>query len=243
MIAPIDPDGPGAIFHVTCRVNWQVWHLAESDAKLVVLRLLARALDEYGVALLAWVLMSNHCHFVLQSPGPDEYRRLTGRRTSCRHFRPWPPGHAKSTVRAQFMRRLLRSVAVELQEDMEITGHFWEGPHHKRVLADPDELVIAMAYDHRNPVREGMAPRAEDYAWSLAAWWAGAKDDRVPMIQECRLPWDLERDELGARLARCQADRRVDDIMDAMRKRRLRPDSTRGRRYFRRLLADAGLLR
>ena len=212
-------DAPGAVFHVTGRVNWQVWHLKTPARAHVFFSTLEKYAALFSMVVLAVVLMSNHYHFVLISPYEERFRELTGRRTSCRHFRRWPEGHPKSSVLSQVMRRVLYVVSRKIQEELGVTGRFWQGTYHATRLHSAAELVVRIAYDHRNPVRAGMTLRPEDYPLSSAAWWAGAGPAPIPIVANTRLPFDLSLDELRADVARYQADRRLDDAIMALRKR------------------------
>lgn len=212
-------DAPGAVFHVTGRVNWQVWHLKTPARAHVFFSALEKYLALFSMVLIAVVLMSNHYHFVVMSPDEEMFRKLTGRRTRCRHFRAWPRKHPKSSVLSQVMRRFLYVVSRKIQEELGVTGRFWEGVFHATRLYSPADLVIRIAYDHRNPVRAGMVLRPEDYPWSSAAWWAGAGPGPVPVMTDARLPFGLSLDELRTDVARYQADRCLDDAILALRKR------------------------
>jgi len=209
-------DGPGRVFHVTSRVNWRAWHLQDDSAKDDLAQLLADTAEEYGVAVLACVLLSNHMHAVLQSPPPGLFRRLTGRRTRCRHFRPWPPGHQKSTVIGQFMRVVRRATAVRRQGELGLAGRFWESAYDARPVENTTSLVIRIAYDHRNPVKAGLAKRPEDYIWSTARQWATGKGGAVPLILRNPLPFDVDPEELRAAVLHYQGVRRLDDLTEEL---------------------------
>jgi len=212
-------DAPGAVFHVTGRVNWQVWHLKTPARAHVFFSTLEKYAALFSMVVLAVVLMSNHYHIVLISPEEERFRGLTGRRTSCRHFRPWPAKHQKSSVLSQMMQRLLWVVSRKIHEDLGVSGRFWQGTFHATRLGSAADLVIRIAYDHRNPVRAGMVLRPEDYPWSSASWWAGAGPAPIPVVSSERLPFGLSLDELRADVARYQGDRRLDDAIMALRKR------------------------
>jgi len=234
-------DAPDAIWHVTSRVNWRAWHLEAEVAYLAVLEHLSRALVKFGVELLAFVVMSNHLHLVLRMPAQALFRRLTGRKTTCRHFRPWRAGHPKSNVIGQFMREFKLSVSNTIQGHMGLTGHFWEKRHHRRRLKDPWALVIAVAYDHRNPVREGMTLHPEQYERSSAAWWATRKPVPVALAPRSDFPFGLDEHEFRSMLLRLQAEKHFDDVMEAFAKSGLRIDSKAGRAQLERLMEKAGL--
>ena len=173
---------------------------------------MARAAAEFGITILAWVLLSNHLHAELQSPSLELYRRLTGRRTRCRHFRPWPPNHQNSTVLGQFMRVVRRTMSVTRQEELEINGRFWEAAYDARPINNAFSLVVRIAYDHRNPIKAGMVQRPEDYIWSSAREWATGQKGPVPLILPDPLPFGLQLDGLREQVIRYQRMRRLDDV-------------------------------
>jgi REP element-mobilizing transposase RayT len=192
-------------------VNWCAWHLEDERSKLALARLLVDSSLEFSVRLLAAVLMSNHFHLVVQSPAEQIFRRLTGRRTSCRHFRPYPPWHQNSSVIAQFMRSVRRTMSVRRQRELDLSGRFWEGDYDARLITDPLSLVVRIAYDHRNPVKEGMVARAEDYRWSSAMQWATGEASEIPVDLREPLPFGLAFGDLRSRVLEYQAAPELDD--------------------------------
>jgi REP element-mobilizing transposase RayT len=234
-------DAPDTIWHVGSRVNWRAWHLATEDAFHVFVDCFRRAIERFGIDLLAFVLMSNHYHAVLRSPPPALYRQLTSRKTRCRHLRPYPPWHSKSTVVGQCIRQLKLDIANRIQGSLGLDGHFWDGKHFRKRVNDAELLVIVMAYDHRNPVREAMAARPEDYPRSSAAWWTYGTAASLPICQRADLPFGLTRESLRAELLRFQEDKRLDDVIEAAFKAGLDLESTVGREELTRLLEAAGL--
>jgi REP element-mobilizing transposase RayT len=204
-------DGPERLFHITCRVNWCAWHLEDERAKRALANLLADSAVAFSVRLLAAVLMSNHFHLVVQSPPEPVFRRLAGRRTKCRHFRPYPPQHQNSSVIAQFMRSVRRTMSVRRQKELELSGRFWEGQYDARSILDPFSLVVRIAYDHRNPVKEGMVGEAEDYRWSSAAQWATGEAGAIPVDIREPLPFGLSFEKLQSQVLEYQTARKLDE--------------------------------
>ena len=234
-------DGPDAVWHITSRVNWQVWHLAPPNAHEVFLRFVREALDRFSVDLIAYVALSNHFHFVARCPPPEVFCRLTGRRNRYRHFRPWPRKHPKHTVIGQCLRHLKLQTAKKLHKELELTGHFWQGRHDRRRLDDLSDLVIATAYDHRNPVRAGMVNRPEQYPRSSAAWWAEVGSCPVPICTRSDFPFGAHIDDFRRELLQWQNDKRLDDVMAVFAKARLAIDSPKGRLHLRKLMDAAGI--
>jgi len=205
-------DGLGRVFHVTSRVNWRAWHLGDDAAKKSLADLLASAANEFGVALLAYVLMSNHFHVVVQSPPAVLYGRLTGRRTGCRHFRAWPRQHPNSSVIGQFMRIVRRTMSVRRQNELCLSGRFWEAAYDARLVRGPLSLVARIAYDHRNPVKQGMVSVPEAYRWSSAQEWTTGGIGDIALTLPDTLPFGLAFDELRRDVLRYQSAQQFDDI-------------------------------
>lgn len=235
-------DGPGAAFHITARVNWQVWHLAPTVHRNIFMRELVRALEACEVDLLAFAMMVNHYHLVTLSPPEEDYRRRTGRRTACRHFRPWPDGHPNASVMSQFRRRLSRMTSQAIQREIEVTGHFWECGSHARTILDPGDLVTTIAYDHRNPVAAGACTSAEAYPWSSAAWWAGTGESVLPVLRLGRAPFGLTTDELRLALTDCSTSPAFGQALQTLADEGLDPRSDEGRARLQGLLHEAGVL-
>ena len=204
-------DSPDRLFHITANVNWHVWYLAEDAAKKLLTSLITKAADEFHVSILAFVVMSNHFHLVVQSPPVEWFRRLTSRRTKCRHLRPWPRGHQKASVISQFMSQIRRGMSGIRQQQLGITGHFWDGDYDIREIWSPRSLQYRIAYDHRNPVKASIVQRPEDYAWSSARYWSSGVAAAIPITLETRA-FDLEPETLRSDVLLYQASRAFDDL-------------------------------
>ena len=232
-------DGPDRVFHVTACVNWRAWHLEDDEAKDALVQLLATAATGFGVALWAYVLMSNHFHVVVQSPPTALYRRLTGRRTKCRHFRPWPPRHPKASVIAQFMRVVRRTTSVRRHKQLGLSGRFWEGPYDARSVRSPLSLVTRIAYDHRNPVKQGMVTVPEAYRWSSAQEWTTGNRGGIALTLPQTLPFGLDHEDLRRQVLRYQSARQFDDMGEKLEG--LFATDSADDEAFRRLLAECGI--
>ncbi|MHC4972541.1 MAG: transposase [Planctomycetota bacterium] len=219
MTKSIRDDAPGAVHHVTACVNWQFWLLRSPERAEYFLATLKRTTERFSLVLVAFVLLSNHCHLVTISPSEETYRALTWRRTKCRHFRPWPADHPNSTVLGQAMRHLRYSVARKVHTELDLRGQFWDGPYHARRVQDATDLLFTVAYDHRNPVRAGMTLRPEDHAWSSAAWWADNGSSPVPLVANNELPFGLTVEGFRPLLIQYQQSRHLDDVIQALRKK------------------------
>jgi len=57
-------------------------------------------------------------------------------------------------------------------------GHLWQGRFFSSPL-DDNYLFAAVRYIEQNPIRVGLADKAEDYRWSSAAAHCGLREDKV----------------------------------------------------------------
>ncbi len=209
---PFRDDAADAVFHVTARVNWRVFHLEPRFCADVFYGLLAGCLQRFDVDMLSDVLMSNHFHLVVRSPAEARFRELTTRRTRCRHRLPWPAGHQKRSVLAQFMKRLMYCASRSIQDRLGLVGRFWEEPYHARRVLDATDLVVTIAYDHLNPVKAGMVKLPAEFSRSSAGWWNGANGSPIDLVQRPP-PFGLEFSELQRQVLEYQASRTFADGM------------------------------
>jgi REP element-mobilizing transposase RayT len=235
-------DAPDTVWHVSARVNWQVFHLVSEQAYRVFIDCFGRSIERFAMDLISFVLMSNHFHSALKSPPEATYRRLTGRRTTCRHFRPYPRGHPKATVIGQCLRYLKLAMSKRMQASLGLKGHFWDGKHFRRRVHDAADLVRAVAYDHRNPVRQAMVARPADYPRSSAAWWEGSGDASLPICRRPDPPFGVSLEVLRRELLRFQREKRLDDVMEVFQKTGLTLETAAGRAKLDALMRDAGLV-
>ena len=225
---------------MTARVNWRVWHLAPDHAVAEFLRVLREASEAYAVDILGFVIMSNHFHFVCRMPPAAIFHPLTSRPLGSRRLRPWPRGHVKSTVIGQFMHNVMRRTAVSLQRALELSGHFWEQRYHARRLLDATDFLTALAYDHMNPVEQGMASHAEAYDRSSAAWWSAGGTSPIPLLR-MPPPFEATVNELRERLLKYQSDKQFLREFAELETRGLRPGSAEWREHLSALVRDHGL--
>ena len=111
----------------------------QKDAKSY-LGWLAEGAARYGVAVHAYVLMSNHVHLLVS---PDTAQSLP----MC-------------------MRHVNWRFSTYSNETRERAGSLWEG-RYKTSVVDADAYFLACSrYIELNPVRAGLAPEPEAYRWS-----------------------------------------------------------------------------
>ena len=139
-------------------------------------------------------------------------------RTGCRHFRPWPKHHQNSSVIAQYMRTVRRKLSVRRQNALGLSGRFWESRYDARIVSDPFSLVVRIAYDHRNPVKQSLVPRPEAYTWSTANEWATGEEGDIPICLQGPLPFGLSFDSLRRSVIHYQQSKALDDCGEEIEK-------------------------
>lgn len=90
-----------------------------------------------GARCLAWVLMPDHWHGVVELGGETDLAGVMNR--------------FKSTTAALLNRKLGRY------------GAIWSKAYHDRMLRDTDDIVAALEYVSMNPVRAGLCADPHDY--------------------------------------------------------------------------------
>jgi REP-associated tyrosine transposase len=138
--------------HVTQRGNRRGTVFFSNDDRSEYLRLLREYADRHAVDVLAYCLMPNHVHIVVVPATKSALHQV---------LRPLHMRHAQRINRARGW-----------------TGHLWQGRYFASAL-DENYVWTAIRYVERNPVRAGLARRAEEYRWSSAAAHCGPRADPV----------------------------------------------------------------
>lgn len=129
----------GAIYHLSARGNNGESIFADAADRRKYLKLLAALIDTQAVRVLAYALMTNHVHLVLQTSRPnvsEVMQRLHGRYAAYFNSRHGRRGHL-------------------------FGGRFWSAAVNR-----DEHLLELTRYVHLNPVRAGLAGRPEEYEWS-----------------------------------------------------------------------------
>lgn len=116
-----------------------------SDFKLarLLITVLRVAHEQQQVASLAWVVMPDHLHWLvqLQAGSLDE-----------------------------LMRRIKSNSARQINQYLGTHGPIWQPGYHDRALRQDEDLQSAARYIVANPLRAGLVKRIGDYPLWDAAW-------------------------------------------------------------------------
>ncbi len=141
------------------------------------LQALAAARTRCPFHLFAYVIMPEHVHLVLQ-PLPGVAMRTVLwqlKRPLTARVLTWVKEH-----RGDF----LASMA-DVQPSGKVAYRFWQrGGGYDRNLRSASDVHEKIGYIHDNPVRRGLAQRAENWPHSSAGDWIGQKPGPVPIDWE-----------------------------------------------------------
>jgi len=139
MARPLRIEFPGALYHVIARGNERKAVFRDDADREFYLRRLEHYREKFGFSVWAYCLMDNHVHLGLEMGKVPLSRVMAGLQTSYTQY---------------FNRRHRRA------------GHLFQG-RYKAFLVEKDRYALAMVrYIHENPVRAGMAKKANEHAWS-----------------------------------------------------------------------------
>ena len=147
------PDLP---HHVTQRGNRREPVFFADEDYRAYLELISAAARRSRTQIWAYCLMPNHVHFVMTPSDPDGLRNT------------FAEAHRRYTGR--------------IHARLRCTGHLWQGRFSSTAM-DERHLIAAARYVPMNPVRAGLAPRAEDWRWSSARAHLAGRDDGVVTVQ------------------------------------------------------------
>lgn len=146
MARPLRIEFPGAVYHLTSRGDRREPIFEDETDRQAFLQVLAQAMERFDASVLAWCLMSNHYHLVVQT-------RQANLSLLMRHL---------NGVYTQTYNRRHR-----------VVGHLFQG-RFKAVLVDRDAYLLEVCrYVELNPVRAGMVAAVEEWPWSSYAAHTG----------------------------------------------------------------------
>tara|TARA_B100000446_G_scaffold26323_1_gene21378 strand:+ start:14396 stop:15070 length:675 start_codon:yes stop_codon:yes gene_type:complete len=138
---------PGFSYHIVQRGNNREACFLEKCDFQYYLMLLSELSARFGVDLHAFVLMTNHIHFLATPRAEDSISRMM-RVVGSRYAQHFNRAHGR-------------------------TGTLWEGRHKASAVDTQDYLLKCYRYIELNPVAAGMVERPEEYCWSsygVNAW-------------------------------------------------------------------------
>ena len=150
MARPLRLEYPGAVYHVMARGNQGRPIFADDQDRRGFLAALGEAHAKTGWRIHAYVLMGNHYHLLLETPGGNLVAGMK-----------WLQGTYTQRYNARH----------------QISGHLFQG-RYKAVVVDggtDDYFQVVSTYIHLNPARAGLIAigreRLKRYRWSSYPWY------------------------------------------------------------------------
>ena len=157
----------GLPYHVTQRgVDRQNVFFSTAD-RMTYLALASANVTDCEVRILAWCLMTNHVHFVIEA----------GRRDSL----------------SVLLRRLNGRYAQYLNARRGRNGHLWQNRFYSCPVGPTHLLAPALGYVEANPVRAGIVHETDAYRWSSAKAHLAGPGDEIGRL----LDWNFWQDAGG----------------------------------------------
>lgn len=154
---------PGYPHHVIQRGNNRQPIFAQAADYQTLLDLLLENAQKFGVAIHAYVLMSNHFHLLATPQSMDGL--------------------------APMMQAVGRRYVRYFNDAQQRSGTLWEGRYKSTLIQSERYLLACMAYIDLNPVRAGLVAQARDYPWSSYGHYTGQRIDKL--ITPHALVWAL----------------------------------------------------
>jgi putative transposase len=136
---PPRPQFAGAVYHITTRATGPSAFFRMRSDRLLLLHLLARAVEKYEWRVHAYCLMVTHYHLFLTTPKPN------------------------LALGMQFLNSVY---ARRYNEDHGRLGHFVAARYSSSLVESDGHALEVTRYIPLNPVRSELCERPEGYIWS-----------------------------------------------------------------------------
>lgn len=135
----------GQLYHVTARTVEHSQPFADPVSALAACRAIHRYFLGSASHCLAWVLMSDHAHWLVELADGVSLSDTVG--------------------------SLKKAIATPVNASRGCVGQtLWQAGFHDSALRKEDDMVVVARYIVANPIRAGLVARVGDYPWWNAAW-------------------------------------------------------------------------
>jgi putative transposase len=135
-------EAAGAIHHVYARGNRQQRIFFDGTDRVSYLRMLGVAVSQHAWRCLAYCLMDNHVHLVLETPAPNL---------------------------GVGMQHLHGAYARAFNDRHDHSGHLFQGRYGAKIIRTDQQLWATVRYVAINPVAAGLCASADGWPWSSCA--------------------------------------------------------------------------
>lgn len=138
-----------------------------------------------GFLLLAYALMTDHLHAIIDSElKPSKVLQYVNGIVAHGVI-----GFLKTNGHDLSLRKLRHA-----KKDREYRYSLWDHHPQTKVLTSEDVVLQKVNYVHQTPVRAGLVKYAEDYRWSSVRCWARTEREDEPLIMDIdKVAWRVSR--------------------------------------------------
>ena len=172
----------GGIHHVTLRGNNRQVIFRDDGDRSFFLQEFDVVTRRYRWISLAYCLMSNHCHLVIETP--ERTLGLGMRQLASRHAQAFNRRHGTH-------------------------GHVFQGRYGSELVDTDVYLAQLLRYVALNPVSAGLCARPEDWRWSSHPYVIGGNPEAASSrarLETLLEPWGGSHGSRYARLFECDGD-------------------------------------
>ena len=153
--------------------------------KKIVCAPLDEARHSAGFAIFAYVIMPDHLHLITDGAlKPSDTLRFVN-------------GISSHRVISYLREKHYTTSLAKLRDAKKARRHaysLWDGHSHLLPLFSESFFMQRVNYIHQNPVRAGLAERAEDYRWSSARCWSRWPREDEPLLMDLdKIVWRRPR--------------------------------------------------
>jgi len=145
----------------------------------ILISSLRHCINEKGLNVYAYVIMTNHLHLIVNSSEPfalssiiRDFKKFTSK-AIIKQITPGPES------RREWMLKLFSGYALETSRHKEYM--FWQSGNHAIELHNSKFTWIKVNYIHDNPVRAGFVKRQEDWIYSSISNYMDL-DSKIPEV-------------------------------------------------------------
>jgi putative transposase len=138
---------------------------------------LERVRRSYRLYVYGYVVMPEHVHLLLSEPQRDTL------------------AEALKSLKQGVSRRLIGRLPLKPKPGLSgAPAHFWQKRYYDFNIRNYAQFVEKLRYIHRNPVKQGLCDRPEDWHWSSFRHYATGAEGRVEIESE----WTARKRERAA---------------------------------------------
>ncbi|QCK13977.1 REP-associated tyrosine transposase [Mangrovivirga cuniculi] len=162
----------GAVHFVTFTVHQWINVFTKSEYVKILIDSLKHCQKAKGLEIYSWVIMSNHCHFILKAQNEDLSDII-------RDFKKFTAKRIYSAIKGNMNEKRRDWLLSALNYKGNIW--FWQRGYHGEEITTDNFYDVKANYIHMNPVKAGIVEKEEDYLLSSAGDFYGIRKGPIKL--------------------------------------------------------------